>query len=204
MRQRVPLLLIVLLWLCALAMGEWALLGFELSPGKPAAATETWPRESRLSRSSVTFELLLFAHPRCPCTRATIGELALLMAQCSENIRARVLFFRPADAKDEWTETDIFRAAAAIPGVTALWDDGGIEANRFGARTSGQVFLYDFEAQLRFQGGITSSRGHAGDNGGRQAICDILAGAPGRTECPVFGCPLENICPFEEGVPCKN
>jgi len=70
-------------------------------------------------------------------------------------------------------------------------DDDGVEAARFGAATSGQVILYDRDGRLLFSGGITASRGHAGDNDGRDAIVSLLGGGRGtRHSSPVFGCSL--------------
>jgi hypothetical protein len=200
MRRRWAVLLLGTAWLCTLGVGEWCLVDYEVSPGKAAVPMPAWPTGSRLSRTPGVFNLLVFAHPRCPCTRATIAELAIVMARCSERIRARVVFFKPAQAIDEWAETDLRRTAATIPGVTICCDEAGIEAMRFGARTSGQVFLYDRQGRLRFQGGITSARGHAGENRGRQAICSIvLEGAKGDADSCVFGCSLQDPCPTTEG-----
>lgn len=70
-------------------------------------------------------------------------------------------------------------------------DGDGVEAKRFGAFTSGQALLYDAQGQLRFSGGITDSRGHEGDNAGREAIEAILAGKTATTTLTdVFGCGL--------------
>src|SRR6185436_11568509 len=70
------------LWLAAVAAGLSVLLNFENEPGLAAAtAPSQWPAESRLKPAADRPTLLLFAHPLCSCTRATIGELALLMAQ---------------------------------------------------------------------------------------------------------------------------
>ena len=79
----------------------------------------------------------------------------------------------------------------ADPSVTVVRDDDGREAQRFGAATSGQTFLYDSRGALEFSGGITSARGHAGDNAGRTALIslvDRLETSQRRTQ--VFGCPL--------------
>jgi hypothetical protein len=70
-------------------------------------------------------------------------------------------------------------------------DEGGREARRFGASVSGQTVVYDQGGRLRFAGGITGARGHAGDNAGRRQVMRQLAssaGAGGAT--PVFGCEL--------------
>jgi hypothetical protein len=53
------------------------------------------------------------------------------------------------------------------------------------------VILYDAAGRLRFSGGITAARGHAGDNLGRSAIVELLEGdSPTATATPVFGCSL--------------
>jgi hypothetical protein len=70
-------------------------------------------------------------------------------------------------------------------------DIGGRVARRFGAATSGQGLLYDRAGRLRFQGGLTSARGHAGDNAGSAAIVALAQGrVPDTVETPVYGCPL--------------
>jgi hypothetical protein len=184
--------LLGILWVCALAAGEWRLLHHEHSPGKPASTQADWPNGTRLPYQTGLFNLLVFAHPHCPCTSATLNELANLMATCRDRVAAQVIFVEPEGAGPNWKDTPLRRKAAAIPGVTVLSDEGGIEAQRFDARTSGQVFLYDPQGRLRFQGGITPSRGHEGDNTGKQAIIDIVVdGSQTDTKTNVFGCPLQ-------------
>jgi hypothetical protein len=98
---------------------------------------------------------------------------------------------KPALVDQDWMETDLWRSAEAISGVTVARDDSGIEANRFGAKTSGYALLYAREGKLLFQGGITDGRGHAGESAGRAAIIALIEGEPralNRTQ--TFGCPL--------------
>ncbi len=165
--------------------------GYENSPGVGAQPPARWPTDSRIQRAPNQATLVMLAHPHCPCTRATIGELALLMAHTQGRVTAYVLFLKPAGFDDDWEKTDLWRSAASIPGVHAIIDDGGAEARRFHAATSGQTILYDAEGRLMFSGGITGSRGHSGDNAGRSAVVSLInARASERTETLVFGCPL--------------
>jgi hypothetical protein len=87
--------------------------------------------------------------------------------------------------------TDLWDSAQNIPGVTVLADRAGVEAGRFNGVTSGIAMLYDVDGRLLFSGGITDSRGHSGDNQGREAIVSLLTG-DGNTQSvtPVFGCSL--------------
>lgn len=150
-----------------------------------------WPETSQVSRDPVHSQLVMFLHPRCPCSRATLGELERLMADCQGLLSAQVLFIQPEGVAEDWVKTDLWRTASAIPGVTVSIDHDGQEARRFLAATSGQTLLYDVQGGLLFQGGITLARGHAGDNPGRDAIESLLKQKTTlSTIAPVFGCAL--------------
>lgn len=186
------------LWLLTVAAGIGILWNYESTPGVAAAAPVRWPAASRIKPAADGATLVMSAHPRCPCTRASVGELARLMTQAQGRVTAYVLFVRPPAFSEGWEQTDLWASAAAIPGVTALRDDEGVEAGRFHAATSGQTALYDAAGELIFSGGITGARGHAGDNAGRAAIVSLLtAGEAERRDAPVFGCPLfaKTECP---------
>jgi hypothetical protein len=177
----------------AIVAGSGALWRHANSPGAAGHSPEAWPAESSLVRAAHRKTLVMFAHPQCPCTRASISELAVLMARAGAEIDAYVVFFKPEDAADEWTHTNSFAQAAAIPGVTVRLDMSGREARLFGAATSGQTDLYDAAGRLLFSGGITAARGHAGDNLGRAAIGEWAShGQAGCSSTPVFGCALND------------
>ena len=179
------------LWLAVVCYGSLALFRYQSTPGETITALRMWPAESKLPLSTSLPTLVLFGHPHCPCTRATLDELALLMARCSKKVAATVIFMSPVEVEATWVETDLWRSAEAIPGVTVRRDDSGVEAHRFGATTSGWVMLYARDGKLLFHGGITDARGHAGDNEGRAAIALLLEGKPSKTTATrVFGCGL--------------
>ena len=70
-------------------------------------------------------------------------------------------------------------------------DPDGAESRRFGARTSGHVCLYAADGRLLFSGGVTDSRGHAGDGVGADAVVALVGGGTAGTERTlVFGCLL--------------
>ena len=181
-----------LLWLGLIGVGLGIIWAYENKPASAAAAPWLWPVDSQIQRVPDRPTLVMLAHPRCPCTRASLGELALLMARSQGLVKASVLFYKPAGESDDWANTDLWQSAAAIPGVSVRPDDDGCEARRFNSTTSGQVVLYDATGRLLFSGGITGSRGHSGDNDGRSAVLALLtrgaARAPGRHS--VFGCAL--------------
>ena len=128
-------------------------------------------------------------------------ELNRLLAQSQGRVTAQVYFLTPGKASEDWTNTDLWRSATAIPGVTVHEDPDGTQARLFGAETSGDVLLYDRRGQLMFQGGITGSRGHAGDNAGESSIISFLAGREtGLKKTPVYGCSLLNEVNMQRGI----
>jgi len=169
-------------------------------PGTEASAPLRWPAESRVPLTPGRATLVVLAHPKCPCTRATVEELSRIMAHCRGRLHVYVLFASPKGSPEDWNKTDLWNSAANIPGVNVLIDEDGIEANRFGATTSGQVLLYDENGTLKFHGGITESRGHSGDNAGSTAIESLVnRGVADRDKTLVFGCPL-----FDPDSECRN
>lgn len=198
----------VLLWAGAAAYGFGVLLRYKNTPGETdASPPEVWPVESRLTPSKGEATLVMFVHPHCPCTHASVSELARLMSRVSGRLAARVVVVRPAGVEQGWDDTELRRRAAAIPGVSLDRDDGVLEAHRFHAMVSGFTLLYDAHGRLRFAGGITSARGHEGDSFGQRRILAALSGETAdRADAPVFGCSLlgvpragEALHPSQEG-----
>ena len=190
-RKQVIIATACLLWLGIMGAGTAAMWRYGAAPGTGNHAPPRWPAASLIKSDPHRPTLLMFAHPQCPCTRASVKELALLMARCQGRAAAYVLFFFPADSAEEWAQTDLWRSAAAIPGVQVLPDRAGDEARRFGAATSGLTLLYGADGSLLFGGGITAARGHEGDNEGRSAIAAILTGGDdGHRQTPAYGCSL--------------
>ena len=179
------------LWLILIGFGSLTLFGFETQPGAKGSAPGQWPARTSLALHRTRPTLLLFAHPKCPCTRATLGELALLMASCQGKVSAVVLFTKPPGVSGEWVESGLWHDAQAIPNVSVVRDDEGVEARRFGALTSGDTMLFSPEGKLLFHGGMTEERGHSGDNDGRSALFTFIQhGSARRVATPVYGCPL--------------
>jgi hypothetical protein len=166
----------------------WA---YDNGPGAAATPGPQWPVDTALARATDRPTLVLLAHPQCSCTRASLGELAETLARATELPRTYVVFLKPSSMPDGWEQSDLWHTAAALPGAIVIRDDDGLEAERFGAATSGQTMLYDAQGALLFSGGITGSRAHAGDNAGRSSVVALLNRAPAVTASTnVFGCSL--------------
>jgi|KBSSwiStaDraftv2_1062776.scaffolds.fasta_scaffold489487_1 hypothetical protein len=198
--MRSLLLLSVFVWLVAVGCGVFYLTRFENTAAETNIAyPAAFPTESRLDRDPKLPTLLFFAHPKCPCTRAGLHELARLMTDIDGKVKAYVVFIKPTDESDEWASTDLLAIAEAIPNVQVVIDRDERETKIFNAQTSSTTLLYDGDGNLRFNGGITASRGHEGDNAGRTSIFEIVtANDKKNAETLVFGCPLhKKDCPGE-------
>lgn len=180
------------LWLGGIGAGVVALARYASTPGAAPATVAMWPEGTRLSRPPGRPVLVMLAHPKCACTRASVAELETLMAHVGGRVDAFVLFLRPEGLEDGWEQGELWRDAARIPGVTVLRDPDGSEARRFGATTSGHVVLYGADGHLRFSGGITVARGHRGDSPGREALERALREGGEGGDAPVYGCALED------------
>jgi hypothetical protein len=182
---------LAVLWLGGTVAGLAAMAAYANRPGAPARAPVLWPAASRMTLDGTRPTLVMLAHPKCDCSRASVAELAELMARAPHRTRAYVVFTKPTGVEANWERTNLWNAAASIPDVSVLADDDGREAARFGAETSGQVLLYDATGRLVFAGGATVARGHDGDNAGFASILALLTdGRAMQATAPVFGCPL--------------
>lgn len=183
--------LAIAFWSTSVAVGFAAFMNYESTPGLQAQPGQSWPVKTQLSRGAGQFQIVLLAHPRCPCTRAGLAALRELSLQCRSRADIDILFWMPRDAQSEWQQTSLWRQAAAIPGARVHADRDGVEARHFGAATSGQVLVYDATGNCIFRGGITAARGKFGESDGSRAVRDLISGKSSViADTPVFGCPL--------------
>lgn len=189
-RGRTLIVVAGLAWLACVMAGMGGLWAYANTPAESASAPATWPAESRLSRVPGRPTLVVLLHPQCSCSVASVSELNRLMAHVNGRVTVHAVFYVPAHPPSGSQVADLWRDAAAIPGVEVSRDDG-VEIEAFGAAASGQVLLYDAAGALAFNGGITFARGHAGDSDGRRGLESlILEGRSDSNRTPVFGCAL--------------
>ena len=124
-------LLLIFFWLAINVIGFAFVLQYETTPGVAAHSPTTWPPATAISRQPGVNTLILAVHPHCPCTRATLGELASIMAHTDRRLQACVLFLTPANCDPDWEKTDLWRTARAIPNTTVVSDFNGLQSSRF-------------------------------------------------------------------------
>jgi len=196
-RKHAVVAIALAVWVPSVAYGFSVLWRYSMTPGHPASPPSKWPSQVPITRNPAQATLLMFAHPECGCSKASLGELEIIMARAPEKLRVNVMFYVPQGEAASWAKSDLWETAEKIPGVTVIQDTGNNIARSFGVFTSGQTLVYEANGHLIFNGGITESRGHSGDNFGRDAIIALLNDhpAPALTlpvTSPVFGCSLRS------------
>lgn len=183
---------LIALWFAALIAGGAALWRYSAAPGTAGKSPEKWLAQIPVQVQPGRPALIMLAHPRCPCTRASLSELAKLMEQGRGDTDVRVLFLRPPGAEAGWEKTELWELAAAIPGVNVEVDADGLAAKAFGGETSGHLLFYDASGTLIYSGGITAVRGQVGRSAGGDSVRAGLQGhKPPHAQTPIFGCPLQ-------------
>jgi hypothetical protein len=178
-------------WLAAATGGLYVVWAYDNAPGLPADAGPSWPQSTTLVRATDRPTVVMLAHPLCDCTRASLAELAEALGRTPVKPKTYVVFLKPTSMPDGWEQSGLWKSAEQLPDTTIVRDDDGLEAERFGALTSGQTMVYDAQGALRFSGGITGARAHEGDNAGRSAVVALLNALPNNHAAThVYGCSL--------------
>jgi hypothetical protein len=173
-----PLAAALVVWI-AIAVAGWygiSAYGFNGDPQATAHIVPYWPTDSTIARMTDRPTLVLFLHPKCPCSRATVGELERLpvLAPSDALPDICVVAAAPRSTGDLWWSSPFLARAARLPNTRLVRDPGGVETELFGARVSGTVLLFDPAGKRLYAGGVTMARGHAGDNVGLQAVTELL------------------------------
>jgi hypothetical protein len=102
-------------WLAVVSAGMAGLMRYSAKPGTPPRDPTAWPSEWELRPQPSGTTLVVALHPRCACSRATLGELAQLMTQNANGVRAYVLMIRPDGTPDGFEHSPLWDLAATIP-----------------------------------------------------------------------------------------
>jgi len=154
-----------------------------------------WPADSQIVTTPGRPTLLLFLHPKCPCSRASLAEMERIWVQQNDqnefSPQLVVVATVPPDQPSDWLSTSTVEQAERLSGARLVVDPDGREAQRFGATTSGTVMWFDAEGNCLYAGGITSGRGHEGSNVGRDCLEQLMRGqTPSEKSLPALGCRL--------------
>ncbi|MBX9690309.1 MAG: hypothetical protein K2X27_26585 [Candidatus Obscuribacterales bacterium] len=182
--------LAVLLWICMIGGAYDLLLLHEQASSADGKPPAYWPLRSALKPTKDKYNLIMFVHPKCPCTNASLNELSKITAR-SKNLNTVICFYKPSGVDRNWLHGRVWDSAASIPEVKKVQDENGVEARVFRSSVSGQVVLYSPSGHLMFSGGVTAGRAHEGDNLGADRILSVVNNQSGRqSSTSVFGCSL--------------
>lgn len=196
-------------WVVAICVVWWSMTAYSFQIDGEPTPIAAWPSDAAVSLAADRPTVLLFLHPRCPCSAASLTELESALAAIPSDRRPQVQVIAAVPTKHDskWTESPTVVRSQELPNSSLLIDVGGFESHKFGAASSGHVMAFAPTGELRYSGGVTLSRGHAGDNVGRMSLIRTLA--DGTTddsvveEFPVFGCRLclpDSRCVEKAGV----
>lgn len=180
-------------WLAAVTLVFGSLGIYVSKPGLQSLPPSQWPLDSSLERSAEASTLLVFVHPECPCSRATLENLSPIATNPSLSV---VLVCIDDDSILATSSNDFASCRKQLDewqkhtNVIFVLDTDGSETRRFQATTSGHCLLFDRQGTLKFSGGVTSSRGHVGASAGLASLKSALNGHTEPETYPVFGCPL--------------
>jgi hypothetical protein len=182
-------------WLMIVSVGFATFLQYKATPGdhsgRAGVEPAEFPQSTNLQRHADRPTLIMFAHPCCPCTKASLHELKALLAECPELQPALVIFTLPPGSPVEWSHTPLVEQARQSNHLRVVVDEYARLTTQFGVTTSGHVLFYDAAGTKKFSGGITALRGHEGWSAGRGTITALCRNLPcERLDTPVYGCPL--------------
>jgi hypothetical protein len=182
---------LALAWLLLASIGFAGLARYGAKSGESQPAPSDWPADTRVAFAADHSNIVMAIHPRCPCSQASLEELARLLPKCPRDVHLSFLVWRGASLPAGWEKASVAELAARFPAAAVFIDTDGAEAERFGAATSGHLVLFGKEGRMLFSGGVTAARGHEGACPSQDAL---LARLQGETRLPysspVFGCPL--------------
>ena len=75
----------VAVWLGAVGFGMTVLWRYSATPGDAATPPVNWPRSLPVQPQKGRAMLVMFAHPQCPCSKASVEELAIIMARTQDS-----------------------------------------------------------------------------------------------------------------------
>ena len=196
LRPRIAIAIGVLAWVAGVAWGLQKIESYSSTPGMADTAPTQWPGAALVTPRAGRSTLVMFIHPQCSCTRASLEELKTILDRTGDAVSAWVVVLKPNGMDDEWAHSDTWETARSMSGVTVVIDDNGTEADRFGALTSGDTVLYSAAGKLQFRGGITAARGHVGENSGERRVVSFVAmGNADTSGHEVYGCGLHDPNP---------
>jgi hypothetical protein len=167
----------------------WAVAIFLLMASAMLWESKAGPGPAKLPGSKApqpNLLLVVVLHSQCPCSLATVENLIDLPENIRTHLSIRLVFTGPNPRNSAVADQ-----ATELPNVERQFLSEQVALKDYGARTSGQAYLYDRTGALIFEGGLTGSRGSVGESAGDDAIENAVMGRKVIASAPVYGCALQ-------------
>ena len=102
-------------WGAVVVLGLLYLEAYADRPGDSGAPPAVWPAQSRVKRDGRRPTVLIFLHPQCPCSRASLAELVHVVERCRTRVLRSTPCCWPVQAFDRWGRSRIEQDLAGIP-----------------------------------------------------------------------------------------
>lgn len=176
-------------WFCTAVFLFAKLAMYSQSPG--AQATPPLAAVANIHPNPDRYTLVVSVHPKCPCTQSTFYELERLVPKVDNNIDFVFYIFTTQESPESWFNDSSAHIQTRFPDSVIHKDIDAVSATRIGSMISGSTVLYNPDGYPVFWGGVTSGRGHSGDNLGSDSIIAIVNDRePPRTTTLVYGCEI--------------
>ena len=184
--------ILISVWLIAISTGLYFLYQYQNKNGELGTSSSHWIESSNIHFEENKNNVLMFLHPYCPCSRASLNELAKILSHKIKPSTVKIILAKPESKDSNWVyESPLYKITKEL-NFQSLIDKNSHESKLFEAKTSGLVLIFNKDKKLMFRGGITDSRGHEGDNKGAQKALTILQSISSQSleEFFVFGCEI--------------
>lgn len=187
-----------LVWLLVISVSIVWFSNYQKTPGATGSMPARWPNGTTLPRNQLGPTIVIFLHPKCPCSKASLRQLFDFTSHI-ESLEIVTVLVLPDGTDKAFAQGPVMAVLEQEHHYRPILDAAGKEAAIFGAQTSGQALAYNHDGRLLFSGGLTSTRGHVGYSASILALLKALQDSrPAPGSYPVFGCQLQNFLPQVE------
>ncbi len=175
-------------WACAIVFVMAGALVYDTKPGKQPVG-EPGLRAADPGR----WTLLMVVHPDCPCTKASLRNLAAIVETTRLPLKVQIVAAMPQRYDGPKSNLTLARG---IPKATVTVLDADVAIQRHGALTSGHLFVFDPDRRLVYSGGVTPARGAEDATSSIRWFRALVEQRAVASSAPTYGCSLTSF----EGV----
>ncbi len=176
----------VFVWLNLILASIYYMSNYMFKESVESQAPSVFPANNWVKLNTRKNNLVLFLHPHCPCSFATVNELKRVLARTDVDLS---VVFIDLDKSYDLSRQELFKQVSQIKAAKIIIDKNNVMTKAFKVYTSGTILAYNKDGGLIFQGGITAGRGEEGDNLAKNKLVQSLK-CQKMSQAQVFGCSL--------------